>query len=166
MFYDGSTGLQSHNKYTLLYAKTIFEASKEAKDEMGERAMLWGRSGYAGSQNYPANWAGDSSSHMNNLAAILRGGLSMGLSGVSFWGYDVGGFYNADDQGERAKPADDEYIRSAQMGLLSPLSRCHGQATPREPWAYSERPEGLPQGEQAALPHASPMSIPSHGKPI
>lgn len=139
VFYDGSTGLQSHNKYTLLYAKTIFEASKEAKDEMGERAMLWGRSGYAGSQNYPANWAGDSSSHMNNLAAILRGGLSMGLSGVSFWGYDVGGFYNADDQGERAKPADDEYIRSAQMGLLSPLSRCHGQATPREPWAYSEQ---------------------------
>ncbi len=100
--------------------------------------MLWGRSGYAGSQNYPANWAGDSSTHKNNLAAILRGGLSVGISGVSFWGFDIGGFYNCDYEGNRTKPENEEYVRSAQMGLLSPLSRSHGQSTPREPWEYSK----------------------------
>ena len=42
-FFDGSTGLESHNKYPLLYAKTIYEASREAKEEMGEKALLWGR---------------------------------------------------------------------------------------------------------------------------
>lgn len=138
VFYDGSTGLESHNKYTLLYAKTIYEASREAKEEMGERALLWGRSGYAGSQNYPANWAGDSSAAKNNLASILNGGLSMGISGVSFWGFDIGGFYNCDYEGNRVVPADEEYIRSVQMGLMSPLSRSHGQSTPREPWVFSE----------------------------
>lgn len=138
VFWDGSTGLESHNKYTLLYAKTIYEASREAKEEMGEKALLWGRSGYAGSQNYPANWAGDSSAAKNNLASILNGGLSMGISGVSFWGFDIGGFYNCDYEGNRVIPADEEYIRSVQMGLMSPLSRSHGQSTPREPWVFSK----------------------------
>lgn len=137
VFYDGTTGKETHNKYPLLYAKTIYEASREVKEKEGKKALLWGRSGYAGSQNYPANWAGDSSTHKNNLAAILRGGLSMGISGVSFWGFDIGGFYNCDYEGKRIKPDDEEYVRSVQMGLLSPLSRSHGQATPREPWEYS-----------------------------
>ncbi|MGN0202985.1 MAG: TIM-barrel domain-containing protein [Coprococcus sp.] len=137
VFYDGTTGKESHNKYPLLYARTIYEASKEVKEKQGQRPLLWGRSGYAGSQNYPANWAGDSSTHKNNLAAILRGGLSIGISGVSFWGFDIGGFYNCDYEGNRIKPEDEEYIRSVQMGLLAPLSRSHGQATPREPWEYS-----------------------------
>lgn len=138
VLYDGSTGLESHNKYTLLYAKTIYEASREAKEEIGQKALLWGRSGYAGSQNYPANWAGDSSASMNNLSALLNGGLSMGVSGVSFWGFDIGGFYNCDYSGKRVIPDDEDYIRSVQMGLMSPLSRSHGQSTPREPWIYSE----------------------------
>lgn len=138
VFFDGTTGLESHNKYPLLYAKTIYEASKEAKEEMGEKALLWGRSGYAGSQNYPANWAGDSSATKNNLHSILTGGLNMALSGISFWGFDIGGFYNCDYSGKRVIPEDEEYIRSVQMGLMSPLSRSHGQSTPREPWVYSE----------------------------
>ena len=138
VFFDGMTGKENHNKYPLLYAKTIYEASREVREKEGKKALLWGRSGYAGSQNYPANWAGDSSTHKNNLAAILRGGLSVGISGVSFWGFDIGGFYNCDYEGNRAKPDDEEYVRSTQMGLLSPLSRSHGQATPREPWEYSE----------------------------
>ena len=138
VFWDGTTGKESHNKFPLLYAKTIYEASAEAKREMGEKALLWGRSGYLGSQNYPANWAGDSSAALNNLASILNGGLSLGMSGISFWGFDIGGFYNSDDEGNRAMPSDEEYIRSVQMGLMAPLSRSHGQATPREPWEYSE----------------------------
>lgn len=138
VLFDGTTGAQSHNRYPLLYAKTIYEASRIVKEEMGQKPMLWGRSGYLGSQNYPANWAGDSSSALNNQAAILSGGLSIGISGVSFWGFDIGGFYNCDYEGNRVIPSDEEYIRSVQMGLMSPLSRAHGQSTPREPWVFSK----------------------------
>ena len=138
VLFDGSTGAQAHNKYPLLYAKTIYEASRAVKETLGQKALLWGRSGYLGSQNYPANWAGDSSASLNNLASILAGGLSIGISGVSFWGFDIGGFYNCDYEGTRTVPEDDDYIRSVQMGLMSPLSRSHGQSTPREPWVFSE----------------------------
>ncbi len=138
VYYDGSNGLQGHNKLPLLYAKTIYEACRDIKLPNGERPMLWGRSGYAGSQNYPGNWAGDSSTHENNLACVLRGGLSIGLSAVPFWGHDIGGFYNTDSDGFECPPTENQYIRSAQFGLLSPLSRCHGK-TPREPWNFSQK---------------------------
>ena len=136
VYYDGSNGLQGHNKLTYLYAKTIYEAMKEVKEPLGERPMLWGRSGYAGSHTIPAAWAGDSSTHLNNHACILQGGLSIALSGVAYWGFDMGGFYNTDHEGYECVPEEEEYIRSTQFGFFSPLSRCHGK-TPREPWNFA-----------------------------
>ncbi len=142
VYHDGSNGVQGHNKLPLLYAKTIYEACRDVKLPNGERPMLWGRSGYAGSQNYPGNWAGDSSTHENNLAYILQGGMSIGISGVPFWGHDIGGFYNTDDNGNECPPTEEQYIRSAQFGMLSPLSRAHGK-TPREPWNFSEQAQEI-----------------------
>lgn len=90
VYFDGSTGIQGHNKLTFLYAKTIYDIMAEVKIPLGELPMLWGRSGYAGSHTIPAAWAGDSSTHLNNHACILRGGLSASMSGIPFgdliWG--------------------------------------------------------------------------------
>lgn len=104
--------------------------------------MLWGRSGYAGSHTIPAAWAGDSSTHLNNHACILRGGLSASMSGIPFWGFDMGGFYNTDHEGYECVPTDEEYIRSCQFGFFNSLSRCHGK-TPREPWNFGEKAEKI-----------------------
>ena len=142
VFYDGSNGIQGHNKLTYKYARTIYDIMKEIKTKTGERAMLWGRSGYAGSHAIPAAWAGDSSTHLNNHACILKGGLSAGMSGIMYWGFDMGGFYNTDHEGYECMPSDEEYIRSCQFGFLSSLSRCHGK-TPREPWHYSEKAQAI-----------------------
>ena len=142
VYYDGSNGLQGHNKLTFLYAQTIYQAMKEVKEPLGERPMLWGRSGYAGSHTIPAAWAGDSSTHFNNHACILKGGLSLGMSGVAYWGFDMGGFYNTDHEGYECMPEDEEYIRSTQFGFFSSLSRCHGK-TPREPWNYGPQAEEI-----------------------
>lgn len=71
VYFDGSTGIQGHNKLTFLYAKTIYDIMAEVKIPLGELPMLWGRSGYAGSHTIPAAWAGDSSTHLNNHACIL-----------------------------------------------------------------------------------------------
>lgn len=142
VYYDGSNGIQGHNKLTYLYAKTIYEAMREVKAPLGERPMLWGRSGYAGSHTIPAAWAGDSSTHGNNHACILQGGLSIALSGVAYWGFDMGGFYNTDHEGYECMPEEEEYIRSIQFGFFSPLSRCHGK-TPREPWNFAPETKNI-----------------------
>lgn len=134
VYYDGSTGIEGHNRLTYLYAQTVYDTMQECNNT----PLLWGRSGYAGSHRIPAAWAGDSSSALNNHSAILRGGLSIALSGVSFWGFDLGGFYNTAPNGNECPPTEEEYLRSVELGMFMPLTRAHGK-TPREPWNISEK---------------------------
>jgi len=131
LFANGRTGHEMHNVYPLLYNQASFEAVAQARGE----GVVWGRSGYAGSQRYPLNWVGDSPVSFAGMAAALRAGLSLSLSGIPFWSHDIGGFWSP------AGPAaltPTLYIRWAQFGLLSSHARFHGIG-PREPWAYGEQ---------------------------
>lgn len=138
VYYDGSNGKQGHNKLTYLYAKTIYDTLSQVCKEKGTIPMIWCRSGYSGSHMIPAVWAGDSSSTLANHACLLKGGLSAAESGMPYWGFDLGGFYNTDEEGYECLPSEEEYIRSFEFGLLAPLSRFHGK-TNREPWTFSEK---------------------------
>lgn len=124
--YNGMTGLLLHNYYALLYNDAVAEAIVE---ETGRKPMLWGRASYAGGQRHSAQWGGDPGSTFQEMIASLRGGLSIGLCGHAFWSHDVGGF--------GGKPTTDLYLRWAQFGLFSPLTRLHGMST-RLPWDYGE----------------------------
>lgn len=126
-FYNGMTGREMHNLFPLLYNRAVFEASEAFT---GRPGLVWGRSGYAGSQRYPTHWAGDPAADFGSLACVIRGGLSFGLSGCPFWSHDIGGY--------RGTPSEELYIRWAQFGLFSPHARCHGE-TAREPWRFGER---------------------------
>ena len=137
VFHNGMSGYEGHNLLTYLYAKNIYTWMKEICEKRGELPLLWGRSGYVGSHTIPAAWAGDSSSDKANHSAILQAGLGMAMSGVSFWGYDLGGFYNTGYTGNEKRPDVEDYLASVQMGLWMPLSRAHGK-TPREPWQYGD----------------------------
>jgi len=64
------------------------------------------------------------------MAFTLRGGLSLGLSGVPFWGHDIGGY--------RGHPTEKLYIRWAQFGMFCSHTRCHGESQ-REPWFFGDR---------------------------
>ena len=133
-FADGRTGREVHNLYPLLYNRAVFEVVAE---ETGE-GIVFGRSGYAGSQRYPVLWTGDAQSTFEGLAGALRAGLSLSLSGVAFWSHDIGGFWAPGD----APPSPELYVRWAQVGLLSSHARFHG-TQPREPWVFGEEAYGV-----------------------
>jgi len=63
------------------------------------------------------------------MASTLRGGLSFGLSGFTFWSHDIGGFVN--------RTPEELYRRWLPFGMLTSHSRTHG-APPKEPWLYNE----------------------------
>jgi alpha-D-xyloside xylohydrolase len=131
LFADGRTGEQLHNLYPLLYNRAVYEVMREERGE----AMLFSRSGYAGSQRYPINWTGDQPCTWGGMAAALRSGLGLSLSGISMWSHDIGGFWNPDN----FEPPDPTlYVRWAQFGLLSSHTRFHG-IRGREPWYYGEK---------------------------
>jgi len=131
IFYNGETGARMHNLYSLLYNKTVFEATEEYT---GRRGLVWSRSGYVGSQKYPTHWAGDPACSFSSMASVIRAGLSLSLSGFAFWSHDIGGYGTF----QQREPTPELYIRWAQFGLFSPHSRCHG-ITRRDPWYFGDK---------------------------
>ena len=117
-----------HNYYAYLYNKVVFDLLEK---KLGKgQAALFARSASVGSQKLPVHWGGDCWGTYPSMAESLRGGLSFGLSGFSFWSHDIAGF----EQG--ATP--DLYKRWTQFGLLSSHSRYHGNTEYKVPWLYDE----------------------------
>jgi alpha-D-xyloside xylohydrolase len=123
LYASGRSGLYEHNLYPLRYNKAVADITKQITGD----SIIWARSAWAGSQRYPLHWGGDAENTNSAMAAELRGGLSFGLSGFTYWSHDVGGFV------ERAPR--DLYRRWLAFGALSSHTRAHG-APPREPWEY------------------------------
>lgn len=119
------------NLYPLWYNRTVWEAITAHR---GEPALVLGRSGWAGSQRYPGQWSGDAESTPAGMAATVRAGLSWAVSAPGPWAHDIGGFSGGDPV---TGPSPALYVRWAQFGCLSPLTRFHG-LTPREPWAFGD----------------------------
>ncbi len=125
LFHNGETGATQHNLYPLLYNRAVYEVTEQERGY----GMVWSRSGTAGSQRYPVCWSGDPAADFDSLACTIRGGLSIGLSGVPFWSSDIGAYRNL--------PSPRLYVRWAQFGLFSSHSRMHGDS-PRQPWYFGE----------------------------
>lgn len=125
-YHSGKGGLYEHNLYPLRYNKALWEVIEREKSNEG---VIWARSAWAGSQRYPLHWGGDAATTNTGLLGDLRGGLSFGLSGFSFWSHDMGGFVTASPE--------DIYRRWLPFGFLSSHTRAHG-APPTEPWLISE----------------------------
>jgi len=127
-YYDGSDPLKMHNYYTHLYNKTVFEVI-ERKRGKGD-AVVFARSGTAGTQQFPVHWGGDNSGTYPSMAETLRAGLSLALSGYGFWSHDIGGF--------EATATADLYKRWCALGLFSSHSRLHGSSSYRVPWTFDD----------------------------
>jgi alpha-D-xyloside xylohydrolase len=130
--HDGTPAEQLHNLYPLLYQRAVFETTQDVHGY----GLIWGRSGYAGSQRYPVHWGGDPGCTFEDMAASLRGALSWILSGAAFASFDMGGFFGIPTLTD--PPSPELYVRWSQMGLLFSHARAHGHTAPREPWAYGE----------------------------
>ena len=125
LYASGKTGFYEHNLYPLRYNMALWNAVRQHSGE----GVIWARSAWAGSQRYPLHWGGDAATNNIGLLGDLRGGLSFGLSGFSFWSHDMGGFVTASPE--------DIYRRWLPFGFLSSHTRAHG-APPTEPWLISE----------------------------
>ncbi len=123
LYANARDGREMHNLYSMLYQGAVFEVVEEKHG----KGVIWARSGCAGSKRYPIHWSGDPECTYEDMAAVLRAGLSDSLMGHALWSHDIGGFYG--------EPSRELYVRWAQFGLLSPAARCHSQ-TPRFPWSF------------------------------
>ena len=121
--------LEAHNVYGSLMAKTSYEGFREHSTE---RPFVLTRAGYAGLQRFSALWTGDNRSEDGHMIAGVRLINSLGLSGVSFTGMDIGGF--------TGNPSIGLYARWMQLGAFIPYFRNHTGVNSKssEPWTYGE----------------------------
>ncbi|RFU81282.1 glycoside hydrolase family 31 [Trichoderma arundinaceum] len=132
-WYDESVDpSKMHNYYSFIYNKAVYEALQKRYGD--EEAVLFARSSTAGSQRFPLTWGGDCESTPEAMAESLRGALSLGLCGFSFWSVDIGGF--------EGSPPPWIYKRWVAFGLLTSHSRLHGSNSYRVPWTIDNDDQG------------------------
>jgi len=124
LYASGRNGFYEHNNYPLRYTQLVSKITKETNGEN----LIWARSSWAGGQRTPVHWGGDAEVSDAGMAGTLRGGLSLGLSGFSFWSHDIGGFSGS--------PKEELFKRWTFFGMFTSHSRVHG-FPPREPWEFS-----------------------------
>jgi alpha-glucosidase len=118
-----------------MMSRSTYEGTKKLLKH--KRPFNLTRSGYAGIQRYAAVWTGDNVAYDAHMLAGVRLVNSMGLSGIAFTGYDIGGFVgNADEK---------LFARWISIGAFSPFFRGHSMINSRdsEPWSYGEKVEEI-----------------------
>lgn len=134
LFHDGRTGEEMRNQFPNDYIKSFHDFANEYASDGG---LTFSRAGYTGAQNTPLHWAGDENSTFEAYRSSLNAGLSCSMSGIPFWGWDLGGFHGA-------IPTAELFIRSTQMAALCPIMQYHAETKgelnrDRTPWNIAER---------------------------
>jgi alpha-D-xyloside xylohydrolase len=115
-FANGEDQRLMRNQYAVDYNRAVAQALAASK---GKDWVLLQRSGTAGSNGLPLFWSGDNDatfSTENGLPTVVTAGLSAGMSGISLWVSDLGG-YN-----KRARYEGDDvlFARWTEYSALSP----------------------------------------------
>jgi alpha-glucosidase/alpha-D-xyloside xylohydrolase len=125
-------------------------------DRPNQRPYALHRNGHAGMQRYASFlWSGDVYSTWETLKTHIPVALNTALSGIPYWGTDIGGFVPTPEFTAEL------YVRWFQFGAFCPLFRCHGRTWKlRLPWGWNTGDPGpieISSYKGAAIPDASQL---------
>ncbi len=125
-------------------------------DRPNERPYALHRNGYAGMQRYASFlWSGDVYSTWETLKVQIPIGVNTGLTGIPYWGTDIGGFVPTKEFTAEL------YLRWFQFGAFCTLFRCHGRTWKlRLPWGWNTGDPGpveINNDNGAAIPDPSQL---------
>lgn len=121
-----------HNAYGYYFHMATSDGLKK-REEGKDRPFVLSRAFFPGSQRYGAVWTGDNSADWDQLRVSVPMVLTLGLTGISFSGADVGGFFG--------NPETELLVRWYQLGAYYPFFRAHAHhdTKRREPWLFGEK---------------------------
>jgi len=101
--------------------------------------VTFSRAGFTGAAAFPAHWAGDENSTWEAYRASITAGLTAGVGGIFFWGWDLAGFSGDIPDAEL-------YLRSAAAACFAPIMQYHSEfnhhrepSVDRTPWNIAAR---------------------------
>jgi alpha-glucosidase (family GH31 glycosyl hydrolase) len=106
-----------------------------------KRVFALHRNAYAGMQRYAAFlWSGDVQSRWETLKVHIPNAINTSLSGVPYWGTDIGGFVPTQEY------TGELYARWFQFAAFCPLFRSHGRDWKlHRPWGWDTGEIGFPE---------------------
>jgi len=129
------------NAYSIVNADAIYKGQRSVEPD--KRVFLLTRSGFLGEQRYStATWSGDIGTSWTDMRMQMAAGLNFSMSGIPFWGMDIGGFSVMSKFHDPKNAAEWQELQTRwhQFGTFVPLFRTHGQWPRRELWNIA--PEG------------------------
>ena len=129
------------NAYSIVNADAIYNGQRSVDPD--KRVFLLTRNGFAGLQRYStATWSGDIGTSWTDMRMQMAAGLDFSMSGIPFWGMDIGGFSVMGKFYDKANEGEWQELQTRwhQFGTFVPLFRTHGQWPRRELWNIA--PEG------------------------
>ncbi|KAK7410934.1 hypothetical protein VNO78_02172 [Psophocarpus tetragonolobus] len=132
LHYGGVEHRELHNAYGYYFHMATANGLLK-RGEGKDRPFVLSRALFAGSQRYGAIWTGDNTADWDHLRVSIPMVLTLGLTGMSFSGADVGGFFG--------NPEPELLVRWYQLGAYYPFFRAHAHhdTKRREPWLFGER---------------------------
>jgi alpha-glucosidase len=123
------------NVYGMQMARGTYNGTKAILK--GTRPFVLTRAAYSGTQRYSAVWTGDNSATDEHLLFGQRLVNSLGLTGMSLIGVDIGGFMG--------NPTPELMVRWNSLGVYTPMFRNHSAKgmVMREPWEWGDDNEAI-----------------------
>ena len=131
-FADGSNKLLMRNRYGMLYNNAMEEVIQK---QLKGNGVLFARSVTTGANGIGFLWAGDneaSFSPENGLPTVVTAGLNAGMSGMSLWASDIGGYLKT-----ATSPEPLVSMRWTEFGAFSPTMEILAQ-TNTQPWDWDK----------------------------
>ncbi|ORZ33307.1 glycosyl hydrolases family 31-domain-containing protein [Catenaria anguillulae PL171] len=124
-------GMQQHRSTHLGHLQRTLSSASTPLSAI-HRPFVLSRAFFTGTQRYGAIWTGDNDARWDHLASSTPMLLSLGVSGITFAGADVGGFFR--------NPDAELLARWYAAGAMQPFFRAHAHIDTkrREPWVYEE----------------------------
>jgi alpha-glucosidase len=149
--HNGMSAAQMHNYYPVVYHRSSWRFAREQ-----ERPVAgFIRSGWTGVHPYAQLvWGGDPTTGwgFDGLTSAVHQALSLGTSGISRWGSDIGGFFALGAN----RLSDELLVRWIQFGAASPLMRTQANGVslpPQDDRPQITDPEILPLWRRYAKLH-------------
>lgn len=123
------------NVYGVEMAKATYEGTRKILGN--KRPFVLTRAAYSGTQRYSAVWTGDNSAYDAHMLLGQRMVNSLGITGMSMAGVDIGGF--------SGNPTPELMVRWNSLGVYTPMFRNHAQegTIMREPWRWGDDNEAI-----------------------
>jgi alpha-glucosidase len=123
------------NAYGMQMARATYEGTRKILGN--KRPFVLTRAAYSGTQRYSAVWTGDNTGTDAHMLLGQRLVNSLGITGMSFVGVDIGGF--------SGNPTPELMVRWNSLGTYTPMFRNHAiqGSKMREPWEWGKDNEQI-----------------------